>query len=231
MNALNRYALHLIVGLNFVLILALAALWIGPDGKVRNLQWQRPAPQTSDYASMLPELPSVVPANTGAFMAILERPLFTITRRPPPPPPPPKAVEAPPPDTLSTARLTGLYTGPGAGGIILNIGGKDRRVRIREQIEGWTLSAIDQQSATFSSGSSQRTLPLLKGKLSNFTGQTAAAIAPQPATAPVSQPPQTVTAPVAVPTAPSELSPPAQPAVPSNGAKPRSQPVFGGSIR
>lgn len=230
MNALNRYTLHAVLGLNFVLVLVLAFLWIGPDRKLRSLHWQPPAPQTSDYAAMLPDLPSVVPANTSAFMAILERPLFTITRRPPPPPPPPKAAEAAPPDNLSTARLTGLYAGPGEGGVILNIGGRDRRVRIREQIEGWTLSAIDQQSATFHSGSSQRTLPLLKGRLTNFTGQPPAAVPSQPAVA-VASPPPHATVPVSAPTVPGGLSAPTSPASPSSGAKPRSQPVFGGSIR
>jgi len=219
MNAMNRYTLHALLGLNLALALVLVFLWVGPDGKPRNLRWQPPSPQTSDYAAMLPDLPSVTPMNTSTFMAMLERPLFTITRRPPPPPPPPKPAEAPPPDNLSTARLTGLYTGQGEGGIILNIGGKDRRVRIREQIEGWTLSAIDQRSATFTSGSNQRTLPLLKGQLTNFTGQ-----------APAAPPPPPATAPVAVPAAPTEAPASAAPASPGS-ARPRPQPVFGGSIR
>lgn len=218
MSTVNRYALHALLALNLALAIVLAWQWIGPDGRPRDLRWQAPAPQTTDYAAMLPQIPGAAPLDTGAFMALLERPLFTITRRPPPPPPPPQSAEAPPPDTLGTARLTGLYTGQGEGGIILNIGGKDRRVRVREQIEGWTLSAVDERGATFVSGSSQRTLPLLKGKLTTFTGQE-----------PVAVPPPTRAAPSAQQVAP-ERATPASPAQPG-GARPRPQPVFGGSIR
>lgn len=235
MTFMNRYALHFLVGLNLLLGLLLASMWFDTHGRSRNLNWQTPAPQTTDYAAMLPQIPDAMPMNTGAIMALLERPLFSITRRPPPPPPPPKAADAPPPDTLSTARLIGLYAGPDQSGIILHIGGKNRRLRIREQVEGWTLSAIDQRSATFSSGSSQRTLPLLKGNLSKFTGEALADVPP----------PQTANAPTAAPSppdspAPVVTSPPVQtnasPPAPSGpgstgGAKPRPQPVFGGSIR
>lgn len=220
MTFMNRYALHALVGLNLLLALLLAFLWIGPDGQPRSLQWQPPAPQTTDYAAMLPEIPGAVPMSTGTIMALLERPLFTITRRPAPPP---KAAEAPPPDTLSTARLMGLYAGQGQGGVILHIGGKNRRLRIQEQIEGWTLSAIDQRSATFTSGSTQRTLQLLKGNLANFTGQAPVAEPPAPLAPPpvVAPPPVQADAPAPTPSAPAS----------PGAAKPRPQPVFGGSIR
>ncbi|WP_298214158.1 hypothetical protein [Acidovorax sp.] len=217
MSFMNRYALHALLGLNLALALVLAFLWVGPGGKLRRTHWQPPAAQMTDYAAMLPDIPASVPMSTGDVMAMLERPLFTITRRPPPPPPPPKPTEAPAPDNLSTAKLTGVYMGQEAGGVILNIGGKDRRVRMREQVEGWTLSAIDQRSATFSNGDSQRVLPLLKGSLANFTGQVPAAPVPPPS----------VASPLAVP-APAE-----NPATATSGAarSGRPQPVFGGSIR
>lgn len=224
MTAMNRYALHALVGLNLLLALLLAALWIGPDGKPRNLRWQPPQAQVTDYAAMLPDIPAAAPLSTGVLMVLLERPLFSITRRPPPPPPPPKAAEAPPPDTLSTARLLGLYAGQGEGGVILHVGGKNRRVRMREHVEGWTLTSIDQRSATFTSGGTQRTLPLLKGSLANFTGQAPTAMPPPaPTLAPV---PPSVD--VQAPT-PAPATVPA--AAPSGGAIPRPQPIFGGSIR
>lgn len=221
MTFMNRYALHALVGLNLLLALLLVLLWVGPNGRLRNLQWQPPAPQSTDYAAMLPEIPGAVPMNPGAIIAMLERPLFTTTRRPPPPPP--KVADASPSDTLSTARLMGLYAGQGQGGVILHIGGKSRRLRIREQIEGWTLSAIDQRSATFSSGTTQRTLQLVKGSLANFTGQAPAAEPPPPA----APPPAVVPSPVQ-PEAPAPA--PSAPTSPG-AAKPRPQPVFGGSIR
>lgn len=217
---MNRYTLHALLGLNLLLALVLALLWISPNGQLRQLHWRAPEPQTTDYAAMLPDLPSAAPMNTGEFMALLERPLFSTTRRPPPPPPP-KPAEAPPPDNLSTARLTGLYTGSGEGGIILNIAGKDRRLRIREQIEGWTLSVIDERSATFTSGGNTRTLPLLKGKLANYAGQPPVAAPPPPPVAPVPSP-SAAPAPADAPAAPAPVQP--------SGAKRRSQPVFGGSI-
>ena len=194
--------------LNVLLALVLVFLWLAPDRQAQHLRWTPPQPQTTDYASMLPNLPPVQPVTTGQFVAMLDRPLFTSTRRPPPPPEPKAAAAS---DSLSSARLTGVFVGSGDGGVIIQLAGKDRRVRLREQVDGWTLSAVDARSATFTSGSGARTLQLLRGNLASYTGQSPTVAPPQPQIQP--QP----------------IPAPAAPAQPASGAKP--SPVFGGSIR
>ena len=83
---------HLLSILGFVclgLAVFLTGLWINRQGQWRNTHWQAPAPLTTNYLEMLPLLPEPARVPTSRFMALLERPLFSETRRPPPPPPPP----------------------------------------------------------------------------------------------------------------------------------------------
>lgn len=205
---MRRYALHVLLLLNLALIGILAWLWVTPAGALRNVHWSPPAPHSADYASMVPALPGVSNAGRGQFMAMLDRPLFSMTRRPPPPPPPP----APPApvDTLSTARLFGVFEGGGIGGVILNIGGKNRRVRLNEVVDGWTVKAIQGRDVTFSSNGATRVLQLPRAALKAYTG-------------------------LAVPIPAPLVQPPARPPAPSGGATPppaqSSGPSFGTNRR
>ncbi len=213
---MKKHALHALLALNAALVLVLAWLWIDKTGRLRNIHWQPPAPQTSDYAAMVPALPGLAPADTSQFIAMLDRPLFSPTRRPPPPPPPPQAPESA--DNLSTAQLSGLFLGQNDGGIIVRIGDKHRRVRLRESVEGWTLSAVQDRSATFTRGGQSRVLQLPRAALTGATVRPPPQAAQPPVAAPVrpASPP-----PMAAPSA----SPPGAPA-PRADAKPRA--VFGG---
>ena len=183
---MKRHALHLLLLANAALALLLAWLWFTPAGTMRNVRWQPPAAQKTDFAAMLPVLPSIATADTSQFIAMLDRPLFAATRRPPPPPPPPAAQE--PVDNLSTARLTGLYQGVGTGGIIINLGGKDRRVALSTAVDGWTLQSIQGRDVTFASAGRTRVLQLPRAALTTYTGLAKppaalapAAVAPSPA--------------------------------------------------
>ncbi len=164
----KRYMLHLLLALNVVLALGLVAMWVRRDGTLRNTHWVAPAPRVTDFAGMLPALPGVAHADISQFVAMLDRPLFTPTRRPPPPPPPPKP-EAPV-DNLSTAMISGLYSGNGIGGVIINIAGKHRRVQLNQSVEGWTLKSIQGRSVTFARGDENRVLQLPKAALTVYTG-------------------------------------------------------------
>ena len=146
---MKRHVLHLLLLANTALALVLAWLWLTPAGAMRNVHWQPPAAQKTDFATMLPALPGIATADTSQFIAMLDRPLFATTRRPPPPPPPP--TEQAPVDNLSTARLTGVYQGASTGGIIINIAGKDRRVALSTAVDGWTLQSIQGRDVTFAS--------------------------------------------------------------------------------
>lgn len=186
---MKRNALTLLVALNVVLVLVLAALWLHRDGSVRNVRWQAPKPITSDYLQMLPVLPERTRVDTARFMSWLERPLFSVTRRPPPPPPPPSPSTPPAPvDTLADAKLLGVAENGQTGAVILHIGGKSRRVRLNEMVDGgWVLRTVQARSATFDNAGQTRTLQLVRAAVSTYTG----------AVIPVSAPP--VPPPPAVP--------------------------------
>lgn len=200
---MKRHVLLLLVLINAVLVLGLASLWVTPDGRLRNMRWQPPAPVMSDYLQMLPALPERARVDTSRFMVLLERPLFALTRRPPPPPPPPVAVVEPPPDNLSTARLSGIFMGAGTGGAIIHIAGKNRRVRLNESVDGWVLQSIEGRSVTFASGGQTRMLQLPRAALATFSGQALQADAPAvPALTQASPPASAAGAPNAAPNVP-----------------------------
>ena len=196
---MKRHALHLLLLANAALALALAWLWFTPAGAVRNVHWQPPAAQKTDFATMLPALPGIATADTSQFIAMLDRPLFATTRRPPPPPPPP--TEQAPVDNLSTARLTGVYQGASTGGIIINIAGKDRRVALSTAVDGWTLQSIQGRNVTFASAGRTRVLQLPRAALTTYTGLAKPPAAPAPAAAAPIQAAQPARAPEGAPPA------------------------------
>ena len=160
---IRRHALALLLALVALLALALLALWVTPAGQLRHMRWHAPAPQTFDYAAMVPALPNPAAADTRRFVALLERPLFSPTRRPPPPKP---REDAPANDLMASARLLGLFEGAGDGGVIVLLDGKPRRVRLHEAVEGWQLTAVQLRAATFTRAGQKRELPLNRAPLS-----------------------------------------------------------------
>ncbi len=218
---MKRYALNLLLLLNATLALVLAWMWFAPDGSLRNAHWTAPPPRTANYSAMLPPLPGIASADTSQFIAMLDRPLFSSSRRPPPPPPPPPPAQAQAPvDNLSTARLSGLFFGDGVGGIIINIAGKHRRVRLNEGVDGWLLKSIQERSVTFARGGESRTLPLPRGALTTYTG-----LAPAPGQAAMN-----LATPGVSPLTPAAPSGGAAGAgAPAGAAPPRA--VFGGTRR
>lgn len=177
---MKRHVLAVLCVVNGLLALGLAALWFQPDGSLRNAHWQAPEPVNVDYLAMVPSLPARKPVETGRLMAMLERPLFSSTRRPPPPVVPEAFM---PVDNLSTARLLGVFEGAQASGAILQVAGKNRRVRLNESVDGWVLQSVQRRAVTFASGEQTRTLSLVRSLVN--TGPSMA----MPA-APMSSPPQ-----------------------------------------
>lgn len=176
---MKRHVLAVLCAVNALLALGLGALWFQPDGSLRNVHWQAPEPVNVDYLAMVPSLPARNPVETGRLMAMLERPLFSSTRRPPPPVVPEAAI---PVDNLSAARLLGVFEGAQFSGAIIQVAGKNRRVRLNESVDGWVLQSVQRRAVTFASGNQTRTLPLVQSLLN--TGPSMA----MPA-APVSPPP------------------------------------------
>lgn len=161
---------------NVALAGALALMWFTPGGHVRNAKWVEPEPVKADLTGLLPALAPVVPVDTSRFLAMLERPMFTTTRRPPLPPPP--VQPPPPPDYLASARVTGVVRGAGAGYVIIEMNGKQRRVQQNQSLDGWTLRSLNERDVTFSNGDQTRTLVMPRADISKFSG-----VAPPPPTA------------------------------------------------
>lgn len=215
---MKKHLLHVIVALNIALALVLLFLWIDPPGRIRNVHWIAPSPQAADYASMVPDMPVIVPADTSQFIAMLDRPVFSPTRRPPPSTPPPE--EKAPTDNLSAALLSGLFQGGGDGGAIIQIAGKHKRVRLREVVEGWTLSAIQDRSVIFTLGGQSRVLQLPRAAVTSYADLPPAAGSAIPSVPRNSSTPASKNVPP-----PSVNSEPVQPRAAGRPA----QPVFGGS--
>lgn len=159
---MRRYALHFLVLVNLSLVAFLGWLWLDAKGHPRNIHWQAPAAQKPDLAGLVPTLPSQDTADVSRFMAALDRPLFSPTRRPPPPvvvvaPAPP-----PPPDPLDSLQLFGLFAGKDDGGILARVDGKTRRVHFNETVGEWVLTSIDDRDVKFMRGQESRVLRLVR---------------------------------------------------------------------
>lgn len=179
-------AVGVLAFLNFALLCMLALLWVKPDGTLRNVRWREPAPLKADISSLSPALASDKPMEASRFLAMLERPLFSATRRPPPPPPPEQP--PPPPDHMSTARVTGIVRGDGAGYAILLVNGKQRRVQQNQSVEGWTLKSLGDRQVTFTRGEQSQTLTMQRADVSKYGGLAQQTAPPMQAPVPVPTP-------------------------------------------
>ena len=167
---MKRSALAILVGLNVLLLGAIAWVWVTPSGTLRNMHWQSPEPVKLDLLSMLPALPGPGQADTSQFLRMLDRPLFSATRRPPPPPPPPKVEVPEPVNWFAQAKLTGVYEGPAGGGIIIFYEGKDRRVPLNGYLDGWKLQSVSGGQAAFEKSGQTRVVSLQRASLATYSG-------------------------------------------------------------
>lgn len=238
--SLKRHALQLLVGLNVVLFGILVACWVTPSGALRGATWAAPAPRLTDFASQLPALPGPAPADITAFVGLLERPLFSPTRRPPAATP--QDTPAAKADNFSTAKLTGIFNSAGASGLIMHMGDKDMRVQLHQSLDGWTLKSLTDREATFASGGQTRVLQLKRADVSQAApGSPAASAAagvaarrlpflPPPVSVPAPHPERAEAATSAVPSSASNgPSSGAGEGAPAASSGPRA--VFGGTRR
>lgn len=178
---MRRYVGWMLVILNVLLALVLGWMWFKPNGELKNIHWTVPRGQKANLTDVVPHVGKPQGMDQSQFLAMLDRPLFSISRRPPPPPPPPPAaVPPPPPDYLADAVLTGLYTsedGKG-GGIILRFQGKDKSIPIRGVLDGWTLSSVAENRVYFTRGRDTKEITLQKAKLQVGYGPAAGAAPP-----------------------------------------------------
>lgn len=154
---MRRYLIPFFLVANLVLAGILGWLWVTPQGQLRGVRWVPPAP----IQPVLTD--SIVPpwsADLGSFMAALDRPLFSPTRKPPAKPEPAAAIVA---DTLSDVRVLGLYSSGTAGGAIVRAEGKVRRVRPGDSLGGWTVKEVRPRDLVLARGDEQRTLEVKRG--------------------------------------------------------------------
>lgn len=175
---LTRQGTWLLLGLNALLALGGLALWLDTEGHWRNVSWSAPAAQPMVLAEInLPRGSVGGDVDVGRFVAVLDRPLFSPSRRPPPPPPPP----APPPpvDPLANIQLFGVYGGKTGGGIVARIDGKVQRVSVQSQVGEWVVKSVVGREVTFARGDETRTLTLVHAVAARAAAPAAAAQAPE----------------------------------------------------
>lgn len=158
---MSRYLGHALIALNLLLAGLLLTLWFDRQGNLRNSHWTPPVPIKPDLSGGLGPIAREGGDDVGRFVAMLDRPLFSPSRRPPPPP---AVVIAPPPDPLANIQVVGVYAGANAGGIIARVDGKMRRVSINEKIGDWTIQGISGRDVTFARGAERRVIRLAPGR-------------------------------------------------------------------
>ena len=229
---MNRGLTVFLLALSTLLAGVLVWLWVGPSGALRGVHWQPPAAVRPDLGSLSALSIQRDDADNSRFMAILDRPVFSPTRRPPPPPPPPKPVVAVRPDPLDGIHLYGLFSGGGVGGVIARVEGKTRRIKVSEAVGDWSLREIRPRDVVFAKGGETRVVPLMQASQA-----AAGAVAPRPAFAapvwPGAAPPAAVTPAAAAAAAAPRPAPaqqaPAGGAARPGGAAPSNPFVIGGS--
>lgn len=157
---MRRYLIAFLIVVDLAFAGLLAWQWVTPRGELRSVRWVPPAPIRPVLTDSV--LPSWS-ADLGSFLAALDRPLFSSTRRPPAKPEPESAAVVVV-DTLADVRVLGLYaTGEGAGGAIVRAEGKVRRVRPGDALGGWTVKEIRPLELVMARGTEQRTLDVKRG--------------------------------------------------------------------
>lgn len=135
-----------LTALNLGLLGALAAFWwrLAPP-------WQPPPPLLPDPATLAPPVLAHAPLDAAVVQAIAERPLFAAGRRADAGD---AAADAGGTDAARDIRLLGLLGSGERSVAIVSSGGRTRRVRQGEQLDGWTLQGNDGRSARFTRGES-----------------------------------------------------------------------------
>ena len=173
---MNRRITPMLLALNALLAIALVLLW---SGLASSNHWEPPAAQRPNLDDSRAALLRIHPDAAATFAQIVDRPLFSSTRRPPPPPAPAAAASAPdaPPIELDKIKMFGTINGPGLRGVLAEVEGKSRFVRSGEQIGEWTLRRIRSNEAVFEKDDEERVipLPLASGAAPAATGANAAA--------------------------------------------------------
>ena len=228
------------LGINVVLAGVLGVMWLGPQGALRHTQWQAPAPQSPNLDDALQAVLQPNPAARGSFPEVVNRPVFSPTRRLAPPPPPEGAKEPapPPPIALDSVVLTGIVSGRAFTGVLAQVEGESRVLKRGDKVGDWSVAGIKGRDVRFTKGEETRTL-VLPNTLTDAptpapdAGKAAAVPPAKPGgvpTPPMKRPPPATSAPAA---APKPVPVPPPPTAPGNAADAGYKgpiPTFGGGV-
>ncbi|CAM5781024.1 hypothetical protein ACFOHU_13565 [Ottowia pentelensis] len=189
------------VGLMAVLLFM---LWAAPGPLAAWRHWQPPPPQPPRLDDVQAAMLRPNPLATGAYPVVLDRPLFTVTRRPAAAAAAAAPAAAPAPSAIEQLALQGVVAGPTLTGVMLQEGGQTRFVRVGERVDDWVLARVQDREAVFERGGRQHRIAFNPAPGEAATSGRAAAV-PMPAAAatPV-VPPAAV--PAAAPNPPSGIS-------------------------
>lgn len=155
---------RILLGLNALALVGVAALWVGPDGQIRNSQWAAPAAIQPELATTVKVENAQFSSDPAFYTASLERPLFSPNRRGAP------AAEidkpAPVSEALSQARIFGLISGDSPI-VLMRAEGKILSVKLNQNLGDWVLTEIGDREATFTRGAETRVLKLEYASLAN----------------------------------------------------------------
>jgi hypothetical protein len=182
---MSWFGLRLLALANLALIAVLCWQWIDSEGRIKNVRWGAPSPVMPDFSTDLSRSVELSPMSNGQFVATLDRPLFSPTRRQPPPVP----VVAPPapvvvPDPFASARLLGVFRDDRGVGVLVQADGKIQRVRAGEILGQWKLKDVQGRDVTFVQGEEKRVIQLVRSKTPSAVDvpPTTGAAAPSPRT-------------------------------------------------
>ena len=166
---LSRFLPSLLAGTVAVLMLAVVLLqWQDADAPIAT-----PVPRATPGAATLPasKTMAAITLDPAEESIVLERPLFSPTRRPPPPPPPPSSATAagggatkpsvpePPPMNFTLVGIVRDLTSSLA--LLQPTNGKRvMSLRAGQALDGWMLVSIGTDSASFRNGAAVRELVL-----------------------------------------------------------------------
>lgn len=164
-----------LLALNLALVGGLGYLWLTPEGQPRDLRWAPPAPVLPEAKAHAMTHSVGSEPDLQAFAQVVERPLFSPTRRPPPPPKPP--APPPPPDPLANVHVYGIFIGEeaGEGGMLASIDGKVRRIGTNDVVAGWKIKELREREITLVKGEETRVLRLVQARPASPTRAAAAA--------------------------------------------------------
>lgn len=158
----RRYLISVLLAVPVVVLILAIGIEIGWGRRI-NLPIPQPKPQKSNLSLAALQTEFVLPPLDQSFMATLERPLLTPTRRPSPPPPPP-VVPPPPKPTMRKNQFTlvGVILTKGKNVALLReiANGKVLRVEQGKEINGILVAAMEKEKVTLTQWDDREELTL-----------------------------------------------------------------------